>query len=282
MYVRLSIALLVMAVSISASGQTAPDATELHKLLNEFLGATTDPAMHERFWADDLIYTRSAGRRISKAEVLRDVRSAPMRKPGDPKTAYSSEDVRIQQYGDTAVVAFLLVGTTNTVAGTQVAKFLNSGTFVRRNGKWQVVNWQSTRVPRTPEASKKEVGELTTALFSAVLNGDTKSLSSIIDTSFVWTHTDGHKQTLATLSSELAAGRLKYSRLENSNVSIDIYGDTAIVRGDSIRQRASIPETPGTGDTGPFTAFYTITFVNQGGTWKAVAMHTSRATVQEK
>jgi len=277
MNVRFTIPLLVVLFSVSAAAQTAADAPELTKLLNEFLAATTDPAMHERFWADDLIYTRSAGRRISKSEVLRDVRSVPSSQPGDPKTVYSAEDIRIQQYGDTAVVAFRLVGTTISAAGTQVARFLNSGTFVRRNGKWQVVNWQSTRIPRTEEEAKKEVGDLTSTLFSVVLNSDTKSLPSLLDTSFVWTHTDGHKQTLTQLSSDLASGKLKYSRMENSNVSINVYGDTAIVRGESIRQRSAIPETPGTGDAAPFTAFYTLTFVNQGGSWKAVAMHTSRA-----
>jgi hypothetical protein len=277
MHIRLAIALLIVLFGTSASAQTTPDAAELTKLLNDFLSATTDPAMHERFWADDLIYTRSAGRRISKAEVLRDVRSAPAPKPGDPKTSYSAEDIRIQQYGDTAVVAFRLVGTTSTAAGTQVAKFLNSGTFVRRNGKWQVVNWQSTRIPRTEEEARKEVGELTTALFAAVLNSNAKSLPSLLDASFVWTHTDGHKQTLTELSSDLASGRLKYSRLDNANLSINVYGDTAIVRGESLRQRTSIPETPGTGDAAPFTAFYTMTFVNQAGIWKAVAIHTSRA-----
>lgn len=277
---RLAIALLIVLFRVTTSAQTAPDAAELTKLLNDFLSATTDPAMHERFWADDLIYTRSAGRRISKSEVLRDVRSAPAPKPGDPKTVYSAEDIRIQQYGDTAVVAFRLVGATSSAAGTQVAKLLNSGTFVRRNGKWQVVNWQSTRIPRTEDEAKKEVAELTTALFAAVLNSDTKSLSSLLDTSFLWTHTDGHKQTLTELASDLASGKLKYSRLENSNVSITVYGDTAIVRGESIRQRSSIPETPGTGDAAPFTAFYTLTFVNQGGFWKAVAMHTSRANTR--
>jgi hypothetical protein len=277
---RLAIALLIVLFRVTTSAQTAPDAAELTKLLNDFLSATTDPAIHERFWADDLIYTRSAGRRISKSEVLRDVRSAPAPKPGDPKTVYSAEDIRIQQYGDTAVVAFRLVGATSSAAGTQVAKLLNSGTFVRRNGKWQVVNWQSTRIPRTEDEAKKEVAELTTALFAAVLNSDTKSLSSLLDTSFLWTHTDGHKQTLTELASDLASGKLKYSRLENSNVSITVYGDTAIVRGESIRQRSSIPETPGTGDAAPFTAFYTMTFVNQGGFWKAVAMHTSRANTR--
>ena len=277
MHIRLAIALILVLFATPVFAQTAPAEAELTKLLNDFLATTTDPAMHERFWADDLIYTRSAGRRISKSEVLRDVRSAPAPKPGDPKTVYSAEDIRIQQYGDTAVVAFRLVGTTSGATGSQVARFLNSGTFVRRNDKWQVVNWQSTRIPRTEEEAKKEVGELTTALFSAVLNSDTKSLASLLDTSFVWTHTDGHKQTSTVLSDELAAGRLKYSRLENSKVSINVYGDTAVVRGESIRQRSSIPETPGTGDAAPFTAFYTMTFVNQGGFWKAVAMHTSRA-----
>jgi len=277
MHSRFTPLLFIILLAVNTSAQTAPDAAELTKLLNDFLSATTDPTTHERFWADDLIYTRSAGRRITKAEVLRDVRSAPTPKPGDPKTIYSAEDIRIQQYGDTAVVAFRLVGTTNAAAGTQVAKFLNSGTFVRRTGKWQAVNWQSTRIPRTEEDAKKEVCDLTTALFSAVLNADTKTLTTLLDTSFVWTHTDGHKQTLTELSNDLAAAKLKYSRLENSNVSIDVYGDTAIVRGESIRQRSSIPETPGTGDASPFTAFYTMTFVNQGGIWKAVAMHTSRA-----
>ena len=275
MHTRFTPLLFMILLAVNTSAQTAPDAAELTKLLNDFLAATTDPAVHERFWADDLIYTRSAGRRISKAEVLRDVRSAPAPKPGDPKTVYSAEDLRIQQYGETAVVAFRLVGTTNTAAGTQVAKLLNSGTFVRRSGKWQVVNWQSARIPRTEQEAKQEVSELTTALFSAVLNADTKALPTLLDTSFVWTHTDGHKQTVTELANDLAAAKLKYSRLENSNVSINVYGDTAVVRGESLRQRSSIPETPGTGDAVPFTAFYTIMFVNQAGIWKAVAMHTS-------
>src|SRR6478752_9632548 len=111
--------------------QSAPDAAELTKMLNEFLAGASrnDPAAHERFWADDLIYTRSAGRRTNKAEIMHDVRSAPAPKPDDPKTVYTAEDIRIQQYGDTAIVAFRLVATTEG----HVANLLNSGTFVKRN-----------------------------------------------------------------------------------------------------------------------------------------------------
>src|SRR4026209_1472063 len=160
---------LLLLMASTAVAQTAPDAAELTKLLNEFLAGASrnDPAVHERFWAEDLIYTRSAGRRVSKADIMRDVRSAPAPKPDDPKTVYTAEDIRIQQYGDTAVVAFRLVATTETGATKQVQYLLNCGTFVKRSGKWQVVAWQATRIPRTAEESKADIATVTAALRKA-------------------------------------------------------------------------------------------------------------------
>src|ERR1043165_9508780 len=98
--------LLVVAFALTASAQKAPAAAELTKLLNEFLpGAShNDAALHDRFWAEDLIYTGSSGRRRGKAEIMKDVRSAPAPKPGDAKTTYTAEAIRIQQYGTTAIV----------------------------------------------------------------------------------------------------------------------------------------------------------------------------------
>src|ERR1043166_472623 len=181
--------LLLLTLASSVLAQTAPDAAELTKILNDFFpGASrTDVAVHDRFWADDLIYTRSAGRRVNKAEVMHDVRSAPAPKPTDPKTVYTAEDIRIQQYGDTAVVAFRLVATTDTGGTKQVANLLNSGTFVKRNGKWQVVNWQSTRMPRTEAESKSEVTTAAAALHEAMLSRDADKLSALTDPSFIWT-----------------------------------------------------------------------------------------------
>lgn len=148
--------MFMLVLAFGANAQTAPDAAELTKLLNEFLAGASrnDAAVHDRFWAEDVIYTGSAGRRRGKADIMHDVRSAPAPKPGDPTTVYTAEDIRVQQYGDTAIVAFRLVGTTAKDAKTEVLNYLNSGTFVKRSGKWQVVNWQSTRMPRT------EVGEM--------------------------------------------------------------------------------------------------------------------------
>lgn len=148
---------MVLMLALGLHAQTAPDAAELTRLLKEFLAGAgrNDAAMHDRFWAEDLIYTGSAGRRRGKADILRDVRAAPAPKPGDPTTTYTAEDIRIQQYGTTAIVAFRLVGTTAQGGKTEVANYLNTGTFLKRNGKWQVVSWQATRMPRPEEETRK-------------------------------------------------------------------------------------------------------------------------------
>src|SRR6185503_17174293 len=91
-----SFVVLVLMMACGVFAQTSSDTAELTRLLNEFLAGASrnDPAAHERFWADDLIYTRSAGRRVTKAEIMRDVRSAPAPKPDDPKTVYTAEDIQ--------------------------------------------------------------------------------------------------------------------------------------------------------------------------------------------
>jgi ketosteroid isomerase-like protein len=134
----------------------AADSAELTKLLKEFLAGASrnDLATHERFWAEDLIYTGSVGRRIGKADILREVRAEGAPKPGEENTSYRAEDIRIQQYGNTAIVAFRLVGTTTKGDKTEVANYLNSGTFLKRDGKWQVVNWQATKMPANEEQKK--------------------------------------------------------------------------------------------------------------------------------
>lgn len=255
----ISSAILLLLVTANLFAQNAPDAAELTKLLHDFLAGASrnDPAVHDRFWADDLIYTRSAGRRVSKADVMHDVRNAPAPKPTDPKTVYTAEDIRIQQYGDTAVVAFRLVATTDAAGAKQVANLLNSGTFVKRDGKWQVVNWQSTRMPRTETESKNEVAATEATFHQALLAGDVDKVSAITDETFVWI--DGNKQIARQqLLDDLRGGKVKYGKFDPGRSTVSVYGDTAVVRG----------------QLQPSTA-YTVTFINQLGVWKAVAMNTS-------
>ena len=84
----ISISALFLFAALSLQAQTAPDAPTLTKLLNEFLDGAgrNDAAIHDKFWADDLIYTRSAGVRTNKPDLMKGVRSAPPAKSGDPVT----------------------------------------------------------------------------------------------------------------------------------------------------------------------------------------------------
>jgi ketosteroid isomerase-like protein len=273
--------IIALTLALNAQAQTSPNADELTRLLKEFLAGASrnDAATHDRFWAEDLIYTGSSGRRISKADIMRDLRSAPAPKPRDPKTTYGPEDIRIQQYGDTAIVAFRLVGTTEKDGKVVVSKYLNTGTFLKRNGKWQAVSWQATRTPRLAEEVeevRKEVAAAQAGFHQAMLVADLKTLEKLADESFIWMHRDGRLASKRQLLDELGSGQLKYSKLETNNVTVTVYDDTAVVRGASLHQRSAFPGSTGSGDASPFTVFYTLTFINKGGDWKAVAFHTSQ------
>ena len=220
----------------------------------------TTPAAHERFWADSLVYTRSSGRRIGKAEILKDVRSAPPAAlaPGHtaPRTCGSSSSAT------TAVVAFRLVATTSAPGFTERDEFLNTGTFVRRDGRWQAVAWQATRAPPTEADARLQVAAFDKAFHAALLAADVKTLDSLLDDGFAWTHSDGHKLSGSELVAELESGKLRYTKLETSGVTTWVRDGTAVVRGDSLRQRSANPATPGKGDPEPRAIFYTLTLVH--------------------
>ena len=149
-------ALVLMLISPGLRAQSAPDAAELTKLLQDFLAGAgrNDVAMHDRFWAEELIYTSAKGRRKGKADIMRELRADPAAKPGDETTIYTAEDIRIQQFGGTAIVAFRLVATSDKAGAKTVTNYLNTGTFLKRDGKWQAVGWQATTMPATPEPPK--------------------------------------------------------------------------------------------------------------------------------
>jgi uncharacterized protein YciI/ketosteroid isomerase-like protein len=149
---KLTIALASIALAFAPEARAAagaPAAGELTALVKDFLAGVSrnDAAVHEGFWADDLVYTRAAGERVGKADILRDVRATRTPAAGAPATTYSAEDVRVQQYGDTAVVAFRLVAKTGAAAPQS---YLNTGTFVKRKGRWQAVAWQATYANEGP------------------------------------------------------------------------------------------------------------------------------------
>ena len=161
------LALILAPAPPAPATPAAPAAAELTKLREDFLAGASrnDAAMHDRFWAKDLIYTGSAGRRVGKADILKDVCSAPAPKPGDPNTTFSAADVRIQQYGSAAVVAYQ-IGT----GKLRFSKTETSDVAVAITGETAIVRGVSTRErPAIPEPGGSSDGAPFSAFYTMTL-----------------------------------------------------------------------------------------------------------------
>lgn len=152
---RLGGALFAMALFLSGSAfaqDGGADEAQLLSLLDDFLAGASisDPAVHERFWAEDLVYTSSRGERFGKAEIMAGLENRE-ETASEATTRYWAEEAQVKLFGDTAVVAFRLMAETRDTPGAdpRAAQLFNTGTFVRRGGEWRVVAWQSTVIPES-------------------------------------------------------------------------------------------------------------------------------------
>lgn len=143
------IALLLLIFSYNYSfAQPAGDEISLRTLLDDFLAGASvnDYEMHDRFWADDLIYTGSNGERISKSDIMSGLTINSSNAGENNLPRYHAEDVQINLYGETAVVAFRLVAEVPLESSeTGILNFYNTGTFLKKDGEWRAVAWQATR-----------------------------------------------------------------------------------------------------------------------------------------
>ena len=141
--------LAAASIAFSTTASATSEEQALTQMLNEFLAGASvnNMAAHERFWDDDLVYTSSSGLRFGKADILAGMESEDAPVAGEPEVVYSAEDIRIRQYGDTAVVAFRLLGSVQD-GSAKVLQYFNTGTFVKRDGEWRVVAWQATVIPK--------------------------------------------------------------------------------------------------------------------------------------
>ena len=150
--------MLVLVATLALPGLAARQspADQLTALLREFLAGVSknDNSVYDRFFAGDLLYTRSAGVTITKANILKSLDEPA--KPGDPKSAYDADDITVHAYGNMAVMNFRLIQRmTNKDGSTETHYYRNTGTFLKRNGRWQVVAWQATRVPQKDKEKEK-------------------------------------------------------------------------------------------------------------------------------
>jgi ketosteroid isomerase-like protein len=93
--------------------------------------------------AEDLIYTHSSGVSENREEYLQGFTSG--------KSVYYAvkpEETKIRLYGNTAFVNGIALVDTDVNGQKTTLRLKYTDAWVKRNGKWQFVTWQSLRMPQ--------------------------------------------------------------------------------------------------------------------------------------
>ncbi len=147
--------LIVVALAVAAptlfltqtQGKAGDDERALRRIEQELADAMLkgDASAVERHYADAFTFTTPDGEVMTKAQVVSNL------KTGGAKFESSKfEDMRVQVYGDSAVVTSLTTDR-GTVGGVDVSgRYRWMDVFVRRGRRWQLVAAQGTRVAPRP------------------------------------------------------------------------------------------------------------------------------------
>lgn len=101
-----------------------------------------DVATLEPMLAEDLRYVHSTGQLENKAQFIETIRSGRLR-----YLAIEVEELDARLYEDVAVVSGLLKAEGQAGGQPVTLKLRYTDVYVSRDGRWQLVAWQSSRLP---------------------------------------------------------------------------------------------------------------------------------------
>lgn len=96
----------------------------------------------ERLLADELTYTHTTGTTDSKAELLASLSSGTLK-----YLSIEPQEMRARPYGEAGVVTGRAAMKVRAGGQELALRIAFTDVYVRRDGRWQMVAWQSTRLP---------------------------------------------------------------------------------------------------------------------------------------
>lgn len=130
---------MIPALAQAQGGAVEQQIATLGDQLNQAFGKA-DTGWMEKHFADDFTAIHSNGKLVNKAQEIDNVKS------GNIKWASVDQHERkIRVFGNTAVV---VASSTGTVGGNPYSgDFRTTQIWVKQNGNWKMVAFQSTRFP---------------------------------------------------------------------------------------------------------------------------------------
>ena len=137
----------IASMAQQASPPSAPARTAQEEVLDleRAWGAAlvhNDAALMDRIVAYEMVGTDPAGHRWNKAEYLESVKSGAFK-----IESFELADTKVHVYGDAAVATGRSILNKHSKSGFPPGAAVYTDTYVRRNGCWQCVAWQSAAAP---------------------------------------------------------------------------------------------------------------------------------------
>jgi len=133
---------LLVPQAVSAQPQDNIEAEIRNAEARRFRALTeADVPALEGLLSDDLIYTHASGWRQTKAEFLASLRSGELL-----YHFFATDDVNVQGYGNVVLVTGHATTEVRAKGQELNVSLLFLEAYVKRDGRWQLVAWQSTRV----------------------------------------------------------------------------------------------------------------------------------------
>ena len=80
-------------------------------------------------------------------------------------------------------------------------------------------------------STKQEIIDIEKDRMRAMVSGDLETLDSILSADLTYVHTSAALDTKASILDGIKSGRLRYTVMDASEVSVKVYGEAAVITG---------------------------------------------------
>ena len=144
LFVLLAQALLFFSATEQAEAQSVVSEQEVRDFMDAWARASysNDKAWYERHYAESFVKTERDGTISLKRDVLRDMDAAQFPHP----PTFAVEDLRIQTFGQVAVVTFRITVDGKTNVGPYIIRARATTAIVKNEGRLQIVAHHATDI----------------------------------------------------------------------------------------------------------------------------------------
>lgn len=226
------IAVMLLAASSFAFGQ-AKDEQAIRQTLNDLMTALSknDVDTAGRIYADDYVIGLADGRSVTKAQRLTVMKSGEMR-----YQALVFDNLRVRQYGNTAVANYHVTGKTITAAGELATDSQAMVVLVKNGDRWQVVSSQLTDNAPSQASSQaggtdeKSLNQFMDDYFVALRKNSADAVGPFFSGDYLRVGADGSTLNKEGALAAMRSGDLKYESVVAEGRTWRTFGnDTAIV-----------------------------------------------------